>query len=103
MSNIVIVSIGRNVGIVPMSDEAWTKFQSRVNVSLTCTVGRPDFVVVGQGGVWGEVPEESAVFTVLGPDLSWLPTLRAQLTLVAWSNKQDAIALTVGDSELIEP
>jgi hypothetical protein len=84
-----------------MDDEVWQNFQSDVWTSLALYVGRPDFVVVGKGGKWEGDAEESAVFTVLNPDVESADKLYESLTYLADAYFQDAIAVTFGTSKLV--
>src|SRR3954471_13809581 len=54
------VSVGRNVGTVPMSGDDWTTLIDRCRDALNVTVGIPDTVHYGTG-VWDGIPEESAI------------------------------------------
>lgn len=99
---VVFVTIGRNVGLEPMSRQKWQSFREAMRAALQATVGMPDFEIVGLGGKWNDVAEMAAVFVVLGPAAA-LGGLREQLARLAVDYGQQAIAFAVGCSELIGP
>jgi hypothetical protein len=99
---VVFVTIGRNVGMEPMSRQKWRSFRQATRLVLDATVGSPDFEIVGFGGRWGGVAEMAAVFVVLGT-VTRLDLLMERLKELAASYGQEAIALAIGGSELISP
>ena len=121
------VTIGRNVPVtdptlpqrddvtgqriqVPMSDEQWATFVEDVKADMASTYAdlyldraERTFEVHYGKGVWEGVEEESAKITLLAEfelDERGLSTLRNYLTDLAGEYGQDAIALTIGTSEL---
>ena len=96
-------TIGRNVGTEPMSLTLWKQFEEDVQADML-TALPSDIVEVHYGkGVWDGVEEESAKITLLRhaeatPDM--LDQLRNYLSENARHYGQDAIALTIGVSEL---
>jgi len=101
-------TIGRNVKDwgAPMHDALWETFQDRVSEIMAGHVQEDDFLEIHRGtGEWEGVPEDSAMITVLRNeplDEHDLHTLRYQLRLEATSFGQEAIALTIGQSELLK-
>lgn len=106
------VTIGRNVGDVPMSDLDWATFEDEVNEALVTVPYERQiaFLETHRGtGVWQGVAEESVKVTMAL--ISALPeesegcrdllALRNKLFRLAGLYGQDAIALTIGQSELI--
>ena len=100
------ITIGRNVGT--MSDERWAEFQTVVEADFNFVVsqwqaGAGQWEVHRGRGVWGDQPEDSLKVTVLLDEE--LPSdrvnqLRRYLSENARQYDQDAIALTIGVSEL---
>lgn len=118
--NVVTVTIGRNVPNVPptnrpdltlavpaspMSALDWTEFQQAVSDALWSTSS-------GTHAAWTErhygtadwegVTEESAKISLLGADFTHVVALRSRLETIRGMYAQDAIALSVGTSDLIE-
>lgn len=109
MSEILTVSIGGSVKGIPMSDSRWDQFIMATRDCLTATVGFPDFEQRGES-TWKGISERSYTFNVLDPMLgadpytnSRLAQLKIDLAQLCHHMGQDAIALTMGESELIEP
>lgn len=106
MSSIVYVTIGRNVNDTPMSDELWTDFvtETRLNVyvSQSFATHNPSETQVHYGmGEWNGITEESAIvslYTESGINREILETL---LDETKRKFRQDAIAVTYGDSKLV--
>ena len=98
--NIAYVTIGRNIGSTPMSNDEWSQFKVSIDVACRATIGIP-MVISGPGGQWHGESEESAVFIVFEPNMKWAETLKNHLRKDCVSFQQDAIALAFGDSELI--
>lgn len=101
--NIAYITIGRNVGSVPMASEVWADFVADVRHAATSTIGAPNMIIKGEGGSWEGVAEESAVFVIL--DASEIVTvrlaLRRRLANLATTYAQDAIAVAFGTSSLV--
>ena len=101
---VVSVTIGRNVGTTPMSDVRWATFEDEVSEYLSSGMQSDDTLEIHRGrGIWDGVEEESTKITLLTN--STLPYgtigLREFLSDLARRYDQDAIALTVGESELV--
>lgn len=103
----VTVSIGRNVGDVPMPIHRWRQFQMDTHGVIADSVFEKqiEFIErhVGEGS-WDGVTEDSVKITFgLKSALTEeaLDSLRHTLTGLARFYDQDAIALTIGQSELI--
>lgn len=99
------ITIGRNVGDVPMPDEQWHAFQQDVNSIIGNVADPGGFFERHTGiGVWSLAPEQShkQAFGQDEPltDLD-LHNVRVNLAELARRYQQDAIALTIGQSELI--
>lgn len=102
-------TIGRNVGDTPMSDSEWETFIDEVTSDLSAYARSwdsavPDAVEIHRGqGSWGGVVEDSVKVTLL-TEVSLgdnaLSDLRRKLSENARLYNQDAIALTIGVSEL---
>lgn len=107
-SRTVTVTIGRNVadgrgGQGPMPKDRWQDFRTIVRQSLANNLA-PDFSASYDGtGEWGGVSEESTTFVFSGVT-STTPAadVRTWLSYLAREFGQDAIALTVGDTTLVE-
>jgi hypothetical protein len=95
MSTTVTVSIGRNVGDEPMSDERWYDFRSALLDELDLYSGG-NIHFQGQGtGIYAGTVEQSftAVATVENP-----VGLYHTLAELAHAFDQDSIALTTGNT-----
>ncbi len=92
----VVIGVGRNVGPAPMDLHAWGCFRAEVRACLT------DLAADVHGWTtesdWGR--EES--YWVAGQAAS-LPLLRVRLREMAGQYGQEAIALTVGTTQLLVP
>lgn len=114
-SPIVTVNIGRMINDAPMSDAQWSLFQQEIEMLLAETVGKVTFSLTGDcESHWQDQSEQSASFSVvnatttdLAPDSVHylteqpLTLLRLGLGNLATRYGQEAIALTVGTSELV--
>lgn len=104
-TNQVTVTIGRNVGPLPLDDAEWLGFQEDVRDALHVWLNVPyrDIETHAGRGEWDGVAEESMKFSALVPDYdgTGYPQLRAQLAIIRDAFRQDAIALNVGVSELV--
>ncbi len=122
----VTVTIGRNIGenylvrdygkdfaqdvlngeaVWPeLGDHDWLAFRGYVRSALANTVGAVTFQYRSKDGSWGGAPEESVLLLVLdaNTDPARLALLRGELTKIAFNFRQDAIAFSVGTSELVE-
>jgi hypothetical protein len=99
----VTVTIGRNVGDVPMSEPAWLRFRDYVRLWLQSAL-LPDFLATYDGtGEWQGVPEDSTTIVLSGVSTCvQRADLQVWLAATAAIHGQDAIALTIGDTELVE-
>ncbi len=110
------VTIGRNVGDQPMSDIQWDVFQRDVLDAIVTTARRhvdtdnPDIWAVESWtrgvGTWNGMTEESAHFQLRTADklsTADVAALVFWLKVKAAEFKQDAIALSFGESTLLMP
>lgn len=102
------VTIGRNVGTTPMPERDWAAFQRQVEYALSESLGWGEpYPERHTGvGVWDGVTEESfkvTAFTNYPADPYSVSLLRDRLAVLAGDYNQDAIALTLGESELVTP
>ena len=102
------ITIGRNVGTEPMSAERWEEFKATALSELEYRFNayQPGAYAIEEHtgyGYWESGREESHKVTALVEKaLGWdhLEYLRRDLAAVAGQFDQDAIALTIGVSEL---
>jgi len=100
----ITISIGRNIGAEPMTLTNWRDFISAV----TRIIGYADpnavlYVTAAESiGEWDGVSEQSRTWVGSIADES-VDSLRAMLRALASVYEQDAIALSVGHTELITP
>lgn len=101
-----IATIGRNVGDMPMSDARWSDFILSVKTDMLTALDADKLSVieVSEGvGEWEGVTEPNATITVrrhTQAQDSQVERLRRYLSENARHFDQDAIALTIGISEL---
>lgn len=97
----VTVTIGRNVGTVPMDRDRWRLFRQSIRDTLV-SVASDIYVDSAQAwGEWDGTMEECATWVASVPsDSLWV--LRDALPYLASTFSQEAIALTVGTTELVE-
>jgi hypothetical protein len=96
----VTVSIGRNVGDQPMPENRWQDFRDGISGYLARFA---DVVYVDAAhsvGEWDGILEDSATYVAAVPAAN-VNGLRACLVLDCWQYGQDAIALTIGETELV--
>lgn len=103
MFSTVVVSIGRNVGTVPLSDDVWSCFVRDVGEVLTWAGGTLVVEAAESAGVWDGVVEESATFVAVGVPVEALLSLRSRLARLAGFYGQEAIAVTTGSTDLVSP
>ena len=96
----VTVSIGRNVGSEPMAQGLWDNFVSVVRDSVRRDANAVYVDAAASVGEWDGIAEESRTW-VADIDEWDLGALRNALTEWARTFRQDAIALTVGTTELV--
>lgn len=101
------VTIGRNVGSQPMSDTRWAEFIESTQMLLDdAGTSDPDSYVETHlgAGRWANQTEESAKVTLLsveGLSQGTLVWLKKSIAYFSEHYQQDAIALTIGESDLI--
>ena len=99
-------TIGRNVGTEPMTITSWEQFIEDVRADMLrfaveSAIHVESVEIHRSKGTWEGVEEESAKITILTPAQSDNPDiLRHYLSENARQYGQDAIALTIGVSEL---
>ena len=99
-------TIGRGAGDRCLSEEKWATFEDHVNQVFTdIALGHDDdFVEVHSGmGNWQGIEEESTKITLLTNielDRTMIGVIRRNLEALAEAYDQDAIAFTIGQSEL---
>lgn len=105
----ITVSIGRKVGLVPMSSWQWDRFQNRTTALVQASLdhGFGDILFTGLGtGRWtdhyGHTQIEDSFTLVATIDGSLVDELAARLSILAEVFGQDAIAVTVGQTRLCE-
>lgn len=96
----VTVSIGRNVGDQPMNDTDWQNFISAVGASVKRDAKAVYVDAAASRGEWEGIGEDSRTW-VADIDEWDLGALRGSLKEWARIFRQDAIALTVGQTELV--
>lgn len=88
----------------PMSDERWEQFIEDVKADMLHAIPLADLAEIHRGtGFWDGVEEESAKLTLLchsEATADMVAELRSYLSELARLYSQDAIALTIGQSEL---
>ena len=94
------VSIGRNVKGKPMSDALWQSFTTDILRNIRSNTQAIYFVGFGDG-TYGAETEES--FTVISetPTTSAYCAISVSLSLFAEAYGQEAIAMTVGQTDLV--
>jgi len=97
----VTVTIGRNIGTSPMLPELWYEFISKVRQAFTDATSEV-WTVAPYKGLWQENPEEACVFYGPVRHEEFIPALRTTLANLATYYHQDAIGMSVGESELVE-
>jgi hypothetical protein len=102
MNMTIVLTFGRNIGLTPMPDDRWRAFIQAAAAALTESAPGA-FIETHHGrGVWKGVAEDSAKVAAIG-GLADLTALAARLEDLAAEFEQDAIALTVGTTQLIAP
>ena len=100
--NTITITIGRNVGDVPLDDHRWAGFRNDIQTVLSNHYAEVYVNAAAGRGTWEGVEEENATW-VASVDTAFIPGVRARLKYMADLYKQDAIALTVGDTALVTP
>jgi hypothetical protein len=101
MRQTVTVTIGRNVGDVPMPADAWRSFHAAVRQTLE-TADANVWADASYRGQWDGVYEDAALLHASVEDYAVGP-IRETLARLAGAYGQDAIGLAVGTAELVEP
>ena len=98
----ITVTIGRNVSDVPMPEQRWEEFEQDVQELLSRATGASIETHRGVGS-WEGVVEESTKVTLLAdnPLNVNIGYIRVNLADLVRLYDQDAIALTIGESELV--
>lgn len=99
----VCISIGRGAHVAqqPLSADDWRAFRNQVRTILTEVIDGTVHVDDAQSvGEWNGVSEDSATFVAEVPQQA-LSVLRAGLRLVGRTWGQEAIALTIGQTEFV--
>lgn len=103
---ITTVTIGRNVGDKPLGFYDWNDFGVEVVAALTVNLSvKPEQVEIHFGTTeWLGEPEQSAKFSVLTeyhPGHTTVGILKRDLSGIKDRFNQEAIALSVAESELV--
>ena len=102
--NTVTVSIGRNIGAVPMPEQSWADFTSDVESVLRLYCSTFFVSAAWSMGSWEGVEEESRTWVAElnseGDEPDPADRLEKSLSFLATVYLQDAIALTVGSTVL---
>lgn len=107
MEKCISVTIGRNVGAQPLPVVSWVGFQNVVRSAIAAAhlggtgIAGPTVEAWNGSGSWGGIVEENAHFSARSPDGFNLRKLRRHLARIAADYRQEAIALSVGRSELV--
>lgn len=97
----VTVTIGRNVGDVPLPAERWNEFVSRTRAVVEQSTDDL-WAVAPYRGSWDGVSEDAVLFYgSVGSD-EVTTSLREALRNLASYYDQEAVGLAIGDSELVE-
>jgi hypothetical protein len=98
----VTVTIGRNVGPDPLPADAWNGFVSATRRAVEHATSEL-WASAPTRSIWVDTPEDAFVFygpTIDHPDA--VQALRVRLSSLAGYYGQEAIGLSVGESELVE-
>ena len=103
----ITVTIGRNIGSSPMDSQRWWNFQHRLlkigEIGKVYFAGSSDsgkWEMEMNDGRWQGITEDNfnVVFSVVAGNI---PQVKDKLTKLKVEYEQDAIALTIGSTELI--
>ncbi len=92
------ISIGRNIGNAPMDDNRWKRFIYEIEGAVLLAGGKVYATATGEGE-WEGVAEDNAVVTF--GNVREIAALKGHLRFLAQDFDQDAIALVLGQSELV--
>lgn len=99
------ITIGRNVGVIPMYDAEWAAFQNAVQVTLENVKAEIHVKYARGRGSWtdaeGVTVEEDNATWVAGLNAADVDEVRYRLSRLAFLYLQDAIAYTVGTTDLV--
>lgn len=115
MLTVYTVTIGRNIGYEPMDDSAWRNYRADVSETFEWAMGTLEnfegitpadtFIERHSGtGEWDGYTEESYKVALLTPVPLYPETvaqIRAELRQYCKTYRQDAIAFSIGFSELV--
>ena len=96
----IVASVGRNVGLRPMSGERWGRFQQELT-SVIATAGEIVFAGRGAGTHEGR-PEEAFTVIASAGDFKRI-VLAAEIAVLAERYEQKEIAVTFGETTFIGP
>lgn len=99
----VYVSIGRNVGKVPMSDALWEDFIARVFIAVSSFAGPVVSVTQGDGSYVGASETTAIVVGGGTPNKYDTDCLKLALKHLSRDYLQECIALTIASVEFIAP
>ena len=99
----ITVTIGRNVGDVPMTEERWEDFTTKVDRAVAEACDDIWQRAVVHAGNWKGNPELACTWVADPWHDDTIGPLRLALRVLAGEFDQDAIALTIGRTELVEP
>jgi len=102
----IVISAGRNIGAQPMGDDRWSDLRHQIGATLADS-GAIIFTRDALGsGEWtdasGSLIREESVTYVGAIEDAVLDALSRNISRIASQFNQDAIALIVGDTHLIE-
>lgn len=102
----IAITAGRNVGTVPLGDDQWQDLRNQIGATLAnagATIYTRDAIGSGE---WqspdGDVIREESVTYVGAIQDATLDALQRNISRIAELFHQDAIALIIGESLLIE-
>lgn len=99
-----VISIGRNVGHLPMSSAKWHDFKRSIRESTGVLSLDAIPVFEGSGhGVYDGMQEESYTVILANVRDKDVHALRRRLSILAGMFGQESIALTIGRTEFIAP
>lgn len=95
----ITVSAGRNVGDTPMDDGRWAMFCEDITLGVNLSGHQVLFVGTGDG-IWEDTVEEAFTIVALTTESSDTDALTRWLADLAPQYRQDAIAITTGETVL---
>jgi len=94
------ISIGRNIGKEPMGESSWLRFKA--DIMDLADNGENKIHFIGGGNGYYEGTKEESFTVVFGADVTDLAEIGRHLPAIAKKYSQEAIALTVGTTELFK-